>query len=413
MTKKKLLVLAYEYYPTENANTRIIRHACEGLAEWYAVDLVTVKTPGDSPREENGAFRVVRVPGYSFHREKCTGKVTLPAFGRMAAEKALGMLTHDETRMVERMYGREIRKAVSVSSYDAIVSFSAPIPAHGCASRLTGETGVPWIAVCLDPYFSHLIFGTEGLEERKKREERIMEPAAQILMTYPTDRHYRQAGVSFGDRITGVEMPGIEPRKPDRQAPDAETGRSVCRCCFFGSMYREIRDPRPAVSLLAAAGDGIEARFAGKIVDGTEAAFFPEGCGCRYLGELAGEALAKEYAEADILVNIGNTVDNQMPSKIFEYISTGKPILNLYKRPDCPTLKYLSVYPAALNISETEIRERPAESTEKVREFCRAYRGKRVPAEETARLYAANTFEAFTAALRAAINTTTGEESSL
>ena len=405
MTKKKLLVLAYEYYPTENANTRIIRNTCERLADRYEMDLVTVKTPGDTGREDSGRFRVIRVPGYSFHREKCTGPVTPFVFGRMVAEKIRGKVTHDETRMLERMYEREIRKTVSAASYDAIVSFSAPFLPHGCASRLSTETGVPWIAVCLDPYFSHRIFGPEGLEKRKKREEAVMENAAAVLMTYPTDRDYLRAGVSFRDKIRGIEMPGIVPCV--QEPAEAGTDPGPVRCSFFGSMYREIRDPRPAIALFSAAGEGIEARFAGKIVDGTEQEFFPDGSSCRYLGELAGEALAKEYADAEVLVNIGNAVDNQMPSKIFEYISTGKPIINIFKSTDCPTLKYLGRYPLVLNIHEEEIRKDPEDCVSRVQAFCRGHRGERVPAEETKRLYAENTFEAFTESICRAIE---GEE---
>jgi hypothetical protein len=405
LTKKKLLVLAYEYYPTENANTRIIRHTCERLADRYETDLVTVRTPGDTGPEESGKFRVIRVPGYSFHREKCTGPVTPFVFARMAAEKIRGKITHDETRMLERLYEREIRKAVSAGSYDAIVSFSAPFLPHGCASRISAETGVPWTAVCLDPYFSHRIFGPEGLERRKKREEAVMANAAAVLMTYPTDRDYLRAGVSFRDRIRGIEMPGIAPcvQEPAEAGPNP----GPVRCCFFGSMYREIRDPRPAIALFSAAGEGIEARFAGRIVDGTKEEVFAEGCPCRYLGELAGETLAGEYADAEVLVNIGNSVDNQMPSKIFEYISTGKPIINIFKSADCPTLKYLGRYPLVLNIHEAEIRKDPAACVSRVQAFCRGHRGERVPAEETKRLYAANTFEAFTESICRAIE---GEE---
>ena len=38
---KKLLVLAYEYCPIENANTRIIRHTCELLAERFVAGAET------------------------------------------------------------------------------------------------------------------------------------------------------------------------------------------------------------------------------------------------------------------------------------------------------------------------------------------------------------------------------------
>ena len=50
------------------------------------------------------------------------------------------------------------------------------------------------------------------------------------------------------------------------------------------------------------------------------------------------EQTADLLLRADVLVNMGNTVNNQMPSKVVEYISTGKPILNLSVNEKCSTL---------------------------------------------------------------------------
>lgn len=64
------------------------------------------------------------------------------------------------------------------------------------------------------------------------------------------------------------------------------------------------------------------------------------------------EIVRNMQIQADALLNIGNLCSNQLPSKILEYISTGKPIINFYKNKNCPTLQLLSGYPA-LNIDET------------------------------------------------------------
>ena len=395
--KKKLLILAYEYYPTENANTRIIRNTCELLAERFDIDLVTAAAPmGTDP---NGAepMTILRVPVYSFHQEKCSGKLTPLMLGRMFYEKFRGRLEHDETRMLERLYERGVRKAVRLAEYDAVISFSAPILAHGCASRMVRGTKTPWLAVCFDPYFDHLIFGAEGLEARKQREEKYMEPADTVMVMFPTDRDYLQAGVAFGDKILSFDVPGIVPQETQAAADPAADGSRPIRCGFFGSMYREIRDPRAAIALFdEVCGDpDIETVFAGSLEGESAAAYFPEGCRVHYAGVLKGKELAEAYDRTDVLINIGNSVLNQMPSKIFEYISSGKPIINVFKSPDCPTLKYLTRYPLALNLFEGEITEHPAEKAAAIRAFCRETRGKRVPAEEIQSTFAANTFEAF------------------
>ena len=387
---KKILILAYEYYPMENANTKIVRNLCGLLAESCSVDLVTSAKPGMPGPEYDGKVHVIRVPEYSFHREKCTGPLTPGILARMVSAKIRGKLAHDETvPMLSRLYEYGIRKAVRVSDYDAVISFSAPFLTHVCASRVVQGSGTTWIAVSFDPFFSNRIFDPGRLEERKKQEESVLAPADRVLITYPTDRDYLQAGVAFSDRITGVEMPGIF---PDVQETAAD--HEGCRCCFFGSLYREIRNPRRTAELFSAAGEGIEMRFVGRLVDGTEDELFPAGHSCRVTGEKRGAALEEEYREADILVNIGNAVTNQMPSKIFEYISTGKPIVNIYRSPECPTLRYLEKYPLALNIPETDVETDLTESAERVRNFCREKKGQRVSAEEIAGLYRENTYEA-------------------
>ena len=394
---KKILALAYEYYPTENANTRIIRGVCRELAKHFAIDLVTVEVPGAGGSGSGDGFRVIRVPGYSFHRPQCTGKITPVILGQMFLEKTIGKTVHDDTRMLERLFEREIRRAVRLSDYDAVISFSAPILAHGCASRMIRGTGKRWIAVCFDPYFDHRIFGKEYLEERKRREEKTMEPAEKVLVMVPTDGDYRRAGVAFAEKMQGFEVPGIEIAEPSA----ADTAGSV-RCGFFGSMYREIRDPREAISLFSEVSmdPEIDVTFAGHLEGFSEEELFPENGGVRYMGTLHGEDLRRTYAETDVLINIGNSVDNQIPSKIFEYIGTGKPIINLYKTPECPTLPYLTRYPLALNLFEGDIPKDLPGKAKQVRTFCLETRGKRVSAEEIRETFAENTFGHFAETIR-------------
>ena len=47
-------------------------------------------------------------------------------------------------------------------------------------------------------------------------------------------------------------------------------------------------------------------------------------------------------------------MSNQIPSKLFEYFGTGKPILHLSPREDDAVLPYLKRYPLALVLSEQE-----------------------------------------------------------
>ena len=53
---------------------------------------------------------------------------------------------------------------------------------------------------------------------------------------------------------------------------------------------------------------------------------------------------------SDILVNIGNATKYQLPSKLVEYVSTGKPILNITSILDDSSDAFLSSYPMAKTV---------------------------------------------------------------
>ena len=79
---------------------------------------------------------------------------------------------------------------------------------------------------------------------------------------------------------------------------------------------------------------------------------------------------------ADILINIGNHVRVHLPSKVLEYMSFCKPIVNFYKFEDCPSLDYTKRYPLCLDLSEME--PLSSETVSVFRDFCLANRGKAV-----------------------------------
>ena len=70
-------------------------------------------------------------------------------------------------------------------------------------------------------------------------------------------------------------------------------------------------------------------------------------------------------ANADVLINIGNTFSNQVPSKIFDYFAFGKPILNVEKIADCPAREYFERYPHTFTLTEWQ----PCSNTNTIEQF--------------------------------------------
>ncbi|MBQ5327038.1 MAG: hypothetical protein J6K80_07535, partial [Oscillospiraceae bacterium] len=104
-------------------------------------------------------------------------------------------------------------------------------------------------------------------------------------------------------------------------------------------------------------------------------------------------------AAADVLVNISNTVDNQVPSKIFDYFSMGKPVLNVQKIPDCPAQPYFDRYPLRFTLKENETAD-----TEKLKQFLFKTKGARIDYSQVAQIYSGATVDTVASQLADAIS---------
>ena len=79
---------------------------------------------------------------------------------------------------------------------------------------------------------------------------------------------------------------------------------------------------------------------------------------------------------ADVLVNNGNLIPNQMPSKLLDYIATGKPIICISEFEPCNMEPYWSRYPLMLHIDAEHSSD--AETAARAAEFCVENRGRRL-----------------------------------
>lgn len=67
-------------------------------------------------------------------------------------------------------------------------------------------------------------------------------------------------------------------------------------------------------------------------------------------GFVAMETLEQRLADADFLLNIANDLPDAVPGKLFEYFSTGKPIINYIFRTDDPANEEYEKYPNIFNL---------------------------------------------------------------
>ena len=124
---------------------------------------------------------------------------------------------------------------------------------------------------------------------------------------------------------------------------------------YSGWLYSNIRSPKYFLDILSRLDDRFVVTFMGRECEKlTERFDVHTKAELITVSQQPYEVALQAMANADIMINIGNSVPVHMPSKTLEYINTGKPFVNFYKMDDCPTLYYTKRYPLCLNMSEKD-----------------------------------------------------------
>ena len=130
---------------------------------------------------------------------------------------------------------------------------------------------------------------------------------------------------------------------------NSDNGR--IRLLFCGWLYSDIRSPRYFLDIVSRLDERFEVTFMGRECELLQERFPVETKATLItLPNQPYDVALQAMADADVLINIGNSVPVHMPSKTLEYINTGKPMVNFYMFDDCPTLYYTKRYPLALKL---------------------------------------------------------------
>ena len=260
---------------------------------------------------------------------------------------------------------------------DVIVSTMEPFPAADAAARIRCKKRILYL---MDP--PACISGGQSTAYRNRRLHRIL-AAHDVILTTPfvktalTENGFAQ----FEKKIISVSFPLIE-----RHDIRANTTDGRIHLLFCGWLYSNIRSPKYFMDILSRLDERFVVTFMGRECEKlTERFDIQTKAEVITLPQQPYEVALQAMADADVMINIGNSVPVHMPSKTLEYINTGKPFVNFYKMDDCPTLYYTKRYPLCLNMSEKDTNLDAAAL--RFIDFCVENKGKTVDREYIEREY--------------------------
>lgn len=339
---KNILVLCDRIPPEHSATGRIAYYLAKGLSANNNVYITCLSSSLKKPAEDSVIIDYVqdRYGKYQEIIKKAVGTVGIQKFcwkiiAKLYYYYALNRGLSEVNNHCNE-FEKKSKRIIDTQKIDTIISVSNPFACHVIASKLIASyPNINWYAHFMDSNRNNAVApGNVSFE----REILI---AAKKLLIMPALKADKTFCEDFEGKIIVVNLPIIPIELPYKCNKES--------CVIFnyaGMFYDDIRNPKALFELFLKLPNNFILRLHTKgcqgIVD-----YYKKILGDRLeiAGFLSPDELYNSISESNILINIGNTVVNQVPSKIYDSIAYGKPILNFFQTPQDVSLADIEKYP--------------------------------------------------------------------
>lgn len=188
-------------------------------------------------------------------------------------------------------------------------------------------------------------------------EKIMLEDSEHILTTGDWEKHFKSYFSNYIEKITFSDIPALCPIV-NKSLVHYEKNR--IHFVYTGALNNKIRTPEYTLRLFSSCMDEEQDFVFHMYVRGNCDSIVN-----RYVnkkpqqiinhGSVPVEIAHSAFNATDFLISIGNTDITQQPSKIYEYMASGKPIIHLYQDKRDPTIKILSKYAMSCCVEQNEI----------------------------------------------------------
>lgn len=402
MVCKKILFIQDNLFLTPDANVRIVFRVIEHLTNIHNFEVSLVgraSLDGESVDEHKGC-KLIHEPHLKVQKaRKLKNKLgKFFSFLRyILMPRTISYRLHNN----EEPYVVELRKWLSkhADKYDVIIAACSPYYPLKVASEISDK--VPVIFYKIDPVATITLPknpNSDDLYATVENEIKFDNCASRIITTDVIFKYYNQLPTKVNaDKVVLLNYPNIVERNLSNEDNNivATFDKTKVNLCFIGKFYSDVRNPQYLLNLMEQLrGTNIVLHIIGSMGDCTDmikASMANGATNVVYHGIVPPSVADDIMLQADVLLHVGNAVDSLMPSKILDYISSGKPILNICKTPTCPTLPLMERYPLGMTVNESD--EITEELIDSITNFCTTNKNQSIPFDQIHQLYYDSTID--------------------
>lgn len=389
-----ILIITDDFLPTPSANGVCAYNIAKILLDkGCAVKVLCNRQHKEKSMEWIDGLQVFRVWD-SFFTRKMTNSKAKDLIIRIALASHLFIYPIKSINFLLRM----IHKAINILknyNIDTVISFNNPLEACLTGSVLKNYFGSIHFCVYDLDSFSNVLDGKFIKKKFKYKmmwhwERMVFEYADNIVIMENHKSHYDQDRyVLFQGKICVSNFPTLILKEDNHLVPKSNLYKPTC--VYLGTLVKAYRNPENICKIFLNIED-LSLVFYGK--SDTEEILkeyhhISQGR-ITHGGFVKFSHGQQKLREADFLISIGNINSDMIPSKTFEYISFGKPIVHFYTYSEDPVLHHLRKYPLSLLL---DINDPIDKAVTIVKHFINNTFGKRISSETIKEIYYMNTPE--------------------
>lgn len=396
----RILFFDYQHYPAPDANGNCVQMLRQQLGEMgISSDVLAFKTSRKMPAYQTDANGSIYLePVWATQRRirpvngvwNCSAILHIPV--AIAARVAHRLLS-DRYTVQEKVFSwkactrlcKKLSRLCRKNDYDWVVAVSGPYCVHEIAAHADLKQA-KLALYYLDPYSAHALFSQENRNARLQQELQTLDKADVVFASLEHEPDWRASELSrYIGKVHFLPYPNLKPHDRTVLNEENEKGKNI-DLLYMGALHDKVRYPQ-AMFLLFERMLALEPCLRLSVVGYKSGAIVKQQLaearqrlGDRLIceGPVPFLQAMEQIQQADCVINLGNCMKNQMPSKLLDYIAEGKAILNISHNRPCNTAPYIERYPWALQFYEQELKKEKdlQNAAENAVTFVRGHRGK-------------------------------------